>query len=208
MSVFNLSNAVSVSTELQTKNNQQQMAALFKICKENTSIKQSALPVPYDYLLTQPLMTLGIEKYYKRTPIIQTIYATKHQQNNTYSRAIIMLVDHKKERDNAGIAQVKKEADIVELAFITMNFNELPPKVITGVLNTDVPFGKLLASNHIAISNKDRTYFSVNCSKTFATLIRCNLNSKLYGRTHTMIRVDNKKWIARVIEILPIANVE
>lgn len=37
---------------------------------KGTKISKDMLPVPYDYLLTQPLMTHGIEKYYQRTPFM------------------------------------------------------------------------------------------------------------------------------------------
>ena len=70
-------------------------------------------------------------------------------------------------------------------------------------LNTNVPFGKLLSNNHVKISIKDRTYFSVKCDKLVASLTHCHLNSKLYGRTNTIIKADNNKWLAHVVEILP-----
>ena len=167
-----------------------------KVCRD-------VLPAPYNYLLTQPLMTKGIEKYYQRTPFIQTIYAIKNQHNNTYYRAIMMLIKDSKARNNVQLAQRKKEVMVVELAFITMNFNELPEKIIEDVLNTNVPFGKLLSNNHVEVHTTDRTYFLVKCDKVFASLTGCHLNSKLYGRTNTIIRADNNKWLAHVMEILP-----
>ena len=84
-----------------------------------------------------------------------------------------------------------------------MNFDELPQKIKTDVLHTNIPFGKLLATHQLATLNKDRTYFSVNCDDVFAPLLHCILNSTLYGRTNTLVRADNKKWIAQVVEVLP-----
>ena len=115
----------------------------------------------------------------------------------------MMLIDNNKAINDEKLAQRKKEPMVVELAFITMNFNELPKKVIASVLNTNVPFGKLLSDNHVNISITDRTYFLVKCDKVFSSLTRCQLNSKLYGRTNTIIRADNHKWLAHVVEILP-----
>lgn len=169
-------------------------------------IKQEMLPKPYDYLLSQPLMTLGIETYYQRIPIIQTIFAKQNRQNNSYSRIIIMLVDSNKTRNDATKALERNEQVPVELALITMNFNELPQHLIHDVLHSNIPFGKLLIKHHIKTSSSNRRYFVLDCNKTFASLIHCKLNSKLYGRTNTLNHAGNKKWVARMIEILPVAN--
>jgi hypothetical protein len=174
-----------------------------KIALSPLKIAPALLPMPYSYLLTQPLMTLGIEKYYQRTPIIHTIYAVKNQKTNTYSRAILMLLDSRKTRNNAKIAQEKKEEVTVELAFITINFNELPEKVINDILNTSVPFGKLLIVHHLKTSSSKRLYFSLQCSKELAKRIGCKINNQIYARMNTIVRKDNKKWLAQVIEILP-----
>ncbi|STX55633.1 Uncharacterised protein [Legionella beliardensis] len=182
----------------------EKMMSFTNIPKMATSrVTQSSLPSPYNYLLTQPLMTKGLEKYYQRTPIIQTIYAKKNKHDNTYYRAIIMLVDSNKTRNNPELAQKKKEAAVIELAFIRMNFNELPKKVIADVLNTNIPFGKLLLNNHIKTFSTDRSYFSIKCNEAFSSLMRCKLNSQLYGRTNSLIRMDNNRLIAHVVEILP-----
>jgi chorismate-pyruvate lyase len=84
-----------------------------------------------------------------------------------------------------------------------MNFNELPKKVIADVLNTDVPLGKSLLTNHVKTFSTERSYFSVRYNKVLFSLTHCDLDSKLYGRTNTLIRADNNRWIAHVVEILP-----
>ena len=203
INILNISNATSFVVGPQTKTIQEKMNSLSNVEKTSTRVNQDMLPTPYNYLLTQPLMTKGIEKYYQRTPVIQTIYAIKNQHNNTYSRAIMMLIDSSKARNNVRMAQRKKEAIVVELAFITMNFNELPKKIITDVLNTNIPFGTLLSDNHVKISITGRTYFPVKCNKELASLTNCNLNNTIYGRTNTIIRTDDNKWLASVVEILP-----
>lgn len=167
-----------------------------------TKIKQIQLPAPYDYLLTQPLMTKGMETWYQRTAIIQPLYAVNNQAEHTYSRAILMLLDNNKSRNNPQIAQGKKEAVVVELAFITMNFKALPKKLISAVLNTSIPFGKLLTASDIKTGTTDRTYFWVSCDRLLASLMHCRLREKLYGRSNTIIKADNKQWLARAIEIL------
>lgn len=170
-------------------------------------LKQDMLPSPYNYLLTQALMTLGIEHYYQRTPIIQTIFAQQNRQDKTYSRIIVMLVDRNKTRNNAKQALKIKEQVPVELALITMNFNELPLKFIHDVLHSNVPFGKLLIKHHIKTTSSSRKYFLIHCNETLASLIHCDLNSVIYGRNNTITQVDNKKWLAHVIEILPVAKI-
>jgi hypothetical protein len=171
--------------------------------KGATKISSAQLPSPYNELLTQPLMTKAIEKYYARTAIVKAVSAKLDQGNNTYHRSIIMFVDSNKARNNASIAQTKNEALIVELAFITMNFNDLPKNIIDGVMHSNTPFGKLLTQYHLPVLTRDRTYYTVKCTKRVASVLHCNLNDLLYGRTNTIIRADNKRWLAHVVEILP-----
>lgn len=176
---------------------------LTQIDKNGEKVNLSQLPSPYNVLLTQPLMTKAIEKYYDRTAIIKTIEAHLEQSSTIYHRSIIMLVDRNKERNKPDIAQTKNETIVAELAFITINFDELPKELINDVLHTNIPFGKLLTQYQVQVLTQDRNYFKVSCSKTLATLISCPLNYPVYGRTNTIIRADNKKWLAHVIEILP-----
>ncbi|WP_419418445.1 hypothetical protein ACNVED_07720 [Legionella sp. D16C41] len=55
-------------------------------------VKQTSLPVPYDYLLKQPLLTLGLKKYYQRTPMIEVLAAKLDSLNKRYNRVILMLI--------------------------------------------------------------------------------------------------------------------
>ncbi len=176
---------------------------LTQIDKSGEIVSSSQLPSPFNVLLTQPLMTKAIEKYYDRAAIIKTIEAHLEQASNIYHRSIIMLVDRNKERNKPEIAQTKNEAIVAELAFITINFDELPKKLVNDVLHTNIPFGKLLTQYQVQVLTQDRSYFKVRCSETLTTLISCPLNHPVYGRTNTIIRADNKKWLAHVIEILP-----
>jgi hypothetical protein len=170
------------------------MNSLSTIDKIAKPVSQSSLPVPYNYLLTQPLMTKGIETYYQRRAIIQTIYAKR--SGNSYSRVILMLLD----KNNV---KKKKEALVAELAFISMNFSELPENLIADVLNTNIPFGKLLLTYHVKTASINRSYFAIKCNRLLSSLTHCKLNTKIYGRRNTLIRTDNKRWVAKVVEILP-----
>ncbi|MBA2648921.1 MAG: hypothetical protein H0U75_04830 [Legionella sp.] len=164
-------------------------------------ISLNKLPIYVHYLLTQPLMTKGIETYYQRTPSIQTINASKNRHNNTYHRLIRMLVD-RSISNNVKLAQSEQEIKVVELAFITMNFNALPKNIIYDVQNTSIPFGQLLINNHIHISNRHRSYFTVICNSQLRLLMNCHLKSTLYGRKNTIVNAKNQKWLAHVVEIL------
>ena len=169
-----------------------------------TFINEKDLPNPYSFLLTQPLMTLGIAQYYRRTPKIRDpLYFFIDANKNTYSRAIIMIVDHNKCRDDSLVADKQGESVVVELGLITVNFKSLPPAVIYGVLHSQTPFGALLAMNHIKIHNVDRNYFRLKCNKIFSKFLQCHLGEALYGRTNTLVRDSNSQWIAHVVEILP-----
>lgn len=164
---------------------------------------QKNLPTPYDILLTKQLMTIGIQHYYQRTPQIRKpLYQFHDQQHSMYSRAIVMIIDHSKHRDNALIADQRNESIIVELGLITINLKALPPSLITPVLQNTIPFGALLAHHHIEVDNKNRRYFKINCNPILAQLLQCQPNQSLYGRLNTLVRHDNHQWVAHVIEIL------
>lgn len=198
--ISNICNAAAVGEFPQLRLIQQNIE---QSCKNNTvcrTVGESELPAPFNYLLTQPLMTLAIETFYQRTPIIQILYVK--QQKEVYSRAILMLVDSDKQRNNAKEAQKNGEEIVVELAFITMNFSALPDSIKRDVLNTNHPFGKSLALHHVKIATEDRRYFAMKCNELLVSLLHCRLNTTLYGRTNTLVRVDDHQWLAHTIEIV------
>lgn len=161
-----------------------------------------SLPYPYEYLLTQPLITLGISNYYRRVPIIQVLNSFLNTNKTGYSRVITMYIDPDLHRNKPEIAHKNKQDIIVELAFIKINFRELPAQMVSDILNKDIPFGKLLVNNGISILNKNQRFFSLKCSSTLARIMHCKTHHTLYGRINTLIRADNKKAIADTIEIL------
>jgi uncharacterized protein YjbI with pentapeptide repeats len=168
-----------------------------------TYVNKADLPAPYDFLLTQQLMTLGIAKHYRRTPKVRTpLYAHYNPKQKIYARAIIMIVDNNRSRDDALAADKVGEATIVELGLINMNFAALPAQVIDSVLHTKIPFGALLASNQIKTHNINTQYFKINCNADLDIYLKCSHHPTLYGRTNTLIRNDNGQWVARVVEIL------
>ncbi|HAT4722448.1 TPA: hypothetical protein I9540_002994, partial [Legionella pneumophila] len=86
-----------------------QIDSLFNTVKISTILSKDNLISPYNYLLTQPLMTTTLEKYYQRTSRIKVITAFTNPHNNTYSRIIILYVDRNKKRNNVDLAQKKNE---------------------------------------------------------------------------------------------------
>jgi hypothetical protein len=168
-----------------------------------TEIAEYALPDPYRFLLTQPMMTLGIAHYYQATPKIRPpLYIIDNTQNHTYSRAITMIVDSDKMRDDALLADQESDSIIVVLGMITINRLALPSTVIDDIMNTQIPFGALLAKARIKINHTNRRYFSIPCHNALAKQLHIDKNSVLYGRTNTLVHEDNQQWIARVVEIL------
>lgn len=156
-------------------------------------IAKQDLPNPYDQLLTQPLMTKALESYYTGRPRIEILTSQYHQHTHIYERSIIMQID------NHTIPSV------VELAHIAINFSQISPQMREEIRNTTIPFGQLLVNHHVKITNRDRQYFSMPCSNpSMAILMHCQSSERLYGRTNTLVRVDNSQWIAKVIEILPL----
>lgn len=186
-----------VSTELI-----KQMKSVSTELLKADAVEQNVLPIPYNYLLIQPLMTIGIETYYSRKPIMQTVYALNNHRNKIYSRASLMFIDKDKSRNNPQLALERNETITVELAFITMNFKELPQEVIGDVLTTNIPFGKSLSSHQVKIDTKDRSYFSLRCDKNLFAILACKPNARVYGRTNTIINADSGLWLAHVVEIL------
>jgi chorismate-pyruvate lyase len=169
----------------------------------SSTITQNKLTSPYSFLLVQPLMNLGIERFYQRTLRIQVLHEEVNQKDHTYTRAIQMLLEKEKAK-NSEIVKPKQEGQlVVEVAFIKINFNELPQEIIKRILNTKIPLGKILSDNKINIISVERAYFSINCNVDLVRFVQCRKNSTIYGRINTLIRADNKKWIAQVVEILP-----
>ncbi len=195
--------AVTVHGASETKEMPLKFQQLAEITKIGVQIRLKQLPVPYNEILTQPLMTKSIETYYGRRAIIKALFAKQDPLKKVYSRSIMMFIDKSKHRNNPDEALEKNEAIIVELAFISINFNELPKKVKEEILSTNIPFGKLLSKYQIQISTRDRKYYKIKCNSTLVSLIHCKEKEFIYGRTNTIIRRDNKKWLAHVVEILP-----
>lgn len=168
-----------------------------------TYIEQPALPSPYDFLLTQPLMTIGIADYYQRTPMVRPpLYAVSDAKNKTYSRAVIMVVDKNAQRDDALAADKISESNVAELGLITINMTAVSTAVMEGVVNSQVPFGTLLKKYNVKTRTEGRRYFKTTCDATFSQLLDCPLNTTLYGRTNTLIGEESNLWVAQVVEIL------
>jgi hypothetical protein len=166
-------------------------------------IEKSQLTVPYDYLLTQPLMTVGIAQYYQRTPQVRKpLYRIENSNQQIYSRGIIMIIDNDQHRDQALVADHLGQSTVVELGLITINFKALPPTVIDGILHTPTPFGALLVKNHIKTHDAQTHYFMIKCNQHFSQYWQCPAGKILYGRTNTLVRDDNSQWVAHVVEIL------
>lgn len=155
-------------------------------------IAQNQLPAPFNQLLTQPLMTETLAGYYKTKPIIKTLDAYQDQIRHHFYRVILML-------DNRN----PKIPRIIELGFIQINLNELPPEMIQELLSTNIPFGQLLRDHKIKIDTKDRQYFTLICSKKLEELTHCQIDTTLYARRNTIVSAANGQWIAKVIEVLP-----
>lgn len=200
--VISVLNTVSVLAFAGSLNSMSLVHELLNLVQSSPKIHQNSLPQPYRYLLTQPILTKGIEQYYQRKTIIQKMYVIK-KPNDIYFRTIIMLIDTDKMRDNPRLAQKKKESSVVELAFITINLGALPELMKKEVLDSNIPFGTLISKYNIKVGIQNRSYFSTLCDIKLTALIPCNLKTKVYGRTNTLVKRENNLWIADVTEVLP-----
>ncbi|KTD35552.1 hypothetical protein Lmor_0999 [Legionella moravica] len=169
---------------------------------KSQKINQEHLPAPYNDLLTQQLLTPALENYYKRKAIIRVIQAHQNPGSHTYSRMITMLLDSNKQRNDPQMAQELNESLIAELAFITIYFKELPQELVGEITRSNIPFGTLLKKYGIIATSTNRYYFKSQCNPELARTIQCSVNSTIYGRINTLVRVDNHRVIARVIELL------
>jgi hypothetical protein len=166
-------------------------------------VREKELPTPYDFLLTQPLITIGLEKHYQRTASIKILSFSTDVTDGIYTRSILMVVDSNKNRNDAITAGINHEEVPIELAFIEINFNELPKNIISAITHTKVPFGSIIKKNKLKTHSTDREYFSIPCEHELAELIHCKLNTQVYGRKNTIKKEIDNKWVARTLEILP-----
>lgn len=166
-------------------------------------IKLSELPKPWNKILSQTLLTPALAHYYQRMPKIKTPLFTLYQRCRKYSRGIVMIVDDNKQRNHALLADRIGENSIIMLGLITINFKILPLVLQHQLLTTQIPFGTLLHNSHIPIANINTKYFKTSCNQIIARYIHCTDKTILYGRTNTLVDVNNKQWLAYTVEILP-----
>ncbi len=160
------------------------------------------LPAPYDFLLTQPLMTVGITEYYQRTPKIRTpLYAIQENAQQTFARAIVMIIDRDSQRNNALIADPLGEAELVELGLIQMNLAVLSKPLVDNLRHSQVPFGALLVDYQMK-TRPDRTHYFKVVGNALAPYLAHNNQVVLYGRANTLICEKSGQWLARTVEIL------
>lgn len=164
-------------------------------------VKKQDIPFPYSYLVSQPLMTIGIATYYNRTPkILEPLYEIYNDKTKTYSRGILMIIDKNIERNDPLIANHLGESTVVEIGFITINLSLFPENVINEILNTHIPFGAILKKNSFDVNSSNVNYIKIECDHILKKYIACK--NKLFGRTNTLVRKDNNMEVARVVEIL------
>lgn len=170
-----------------------QPAMAFEFCDRN------ALPAPWDRLLTAPLLTPGLARFYERSPRIERLLEVHSTSTGLLARAIRMVVDVKG-RPN--------EKRIIETALIVINLSALPAGVREGVLQTDLPFGALLERERVQVQSKGRQYFKLSCSPLFVWLLDCSPDAVFYGRTHLLVDAATRTWLARVMEVVPVKTAQ
>ncbi|MBS0350129.1 MAG: hypothetical protein JSR33_02895 [Proteobacteria bacterium] len=163
-------------------------------------IDRGSLPKPYDFLLTQEIMTTGISQYYHRSPKIRTPIH-KQIENNIYYRAIVMVIDKVAERDNPDIADPLQETIAVELGLININLNVLPAQIIKELDHSSIPFGSLLKNHAVKIASSNQFPFKIQSISIFQEHLNKRDNPFFYGRTN-ILKDENNRWLANVVEIL------
>lgn len=181
-----------------------ELEPLYKYFKpELVYINETQLPKMQAEILTQPLLTPAIADYYQRTPKIRSpLKVDEDLQHKTFYRAIVMIVDNNKKRDDALEADRLNESMIVEMGLISIDFSALPKKVVEGVRGGQTPFGTLLLENKVDTHSINTRYFKVACDQQLAHDLKCETGQILYGRSNTIVRDDDHAHIAHVVEIL------
>ncbi len=165
-------------------------------------INQNDLPKPADFLLAQPVMTVGVAQYYQRTPKVRTpLYILENSAQKIYCRGVIMIIDNNSARNNAILADTLHQSTIVELGLISMNIAALPANFLDDIKHSRTPFGALLVQYQIKTQDTQQHFFKIQCNEPLHKNLGCTLGQPLYGRTHTMINQQGI-WIADVVEIL------
>ncbi len=165
-------------------------------------VDKPSLPSPYDFLLTQPLMTMAIEYYYQRTPQIKTLHEFYEAEQHYHSRVVLMYVDQDPSRDEALLAQKMGQAVVAELAMIHINLSGLTEDIVQEIERSTKPFGAILLEFGIASQRIHNRYFQLSHSSVFSDYLACN-KPFFYGRSSTLLRSDNQAFLAQVVEILP-----
>lgn len=165
------------------------------------------LPRPMRFLLSQPLMTQGIQQFYGRTPKIRPPIQTYYPvDENTYFRAITMIVDQDPIRDHALIADGCGESQTVALGLIHMHLAALPDDLILAVLKGQTPFGALLTQHSIPTQSHYVYYQVLDRYGFLRTYLPQVVDSQVpfyYARTNTLRDSRTGVWLARTFEILP-----
>jgi hypothetical protein len=165
-------------------------------------VQKSELPIPYDFLLTQPVMTLGIAHYYQRTPKVRPpLYILEDAKQHSYSRGIIMIVDKNAQRDDASRADQLQQSTVVELGLININTEVLPAGFLDEIKQSRTPFGALLAKYQVKTHDTHQYFFKIQCNKLLRQNLGCRCRQMLYGRTNTLANEQNIR-VADVVEIL------
>lgn len=168
-----------------------------------TYIAKETLPSMASFLLTGSLLTPRVAEFYQRTPQIRIpLQIDDNDKTKQYYRAVIMVIDNKKQRDQALQADKLKESTIVELGLISINFAAMPEALIADVRKGQTPFGALLLKHKVSTQNIDTRYFKISCDMPLTAYLLCKRGETLYGRSNTLVRDDNHVWVAHVVEIL------
>lgn len=155
---------------------------------------RDALPAPWDRLLTAPLMTPELARFYQHTPRIERLLEVHSRSTGLLARAIRMVVDVKGSPD---------KTRVIEAALILINLSALPLDVREEALQTEIPFGTLLEREGVQVQSKERQYFKLSCSPLFVWLLDCRPDAVFYGRTHLLVDATTRAWLARVLELVP-----
>ena len=158
-----------------------------------TPIEFADIPAEYRVLLVhESKMTPTLEAFYQDDTYLETLASKQH--HDYLSRQILL--------------KLKTTHHIVEYGMITIVLKHLPAGIRQQVLETNIPFGRILMDHGMTTFCRPHCYYSLPADKELAEILGLQEGTTLYGRSNHIIDEQGQP-LAEVVELLPgIVNVQ
>jgi len=150
-------------------------------------IEGESMPPPYGGLLVhQRDMTSALERHHGDAITLDVLQVREF--HGTYLREVTL--------------HAARSGAIVEYGLIAILLEAFPEALHGPIRAGATPLGAILNRSGLAYHSRPQGYFSLP-AKALATLIPSSGGEILYGRYNHLIRSDDDRCLARILEILP-----